>query len=125
MAQELLHVTGKRKTSIARVWMKPGAGQITINKRPMDQYLQRESDRALVKTPFEVTDTVDKFDVYVNVRGGGISGQATAIRHGISDHYDSMTGATLGVRHLGMTCTILTMMLDDLCNKHTLTIRRE
>ena len=84
MAEELYHATGKRKTAVARVWMRPGTGEITINKRPSDQYLDRETDRMLVLEPLVMTDLRDKFDIYVNVRGGGISGQAGAIRHGIS-----------------------------------------
>jgi small subunit ribosomal protein S9 len=84
MAEELYHAVGKRKTSVARVWMKPGQGLITINKRPMDDYVTRESDRMLIKQPLELTENIDKYDISVNVRGGGISGQAGAIRHGIS-----------------------------------------
>jgi small subunit ribosomal protein S9 len=64
--------------------MRPGEGNIKINKKPMDEYLVRESDRMLVRQPLEITDTLNKYDVQVNVRGGGISGQAGAIRHGIS-----------------------------------------
>jgi len=64
--------------------MRPGNGQIAINKRPLDEYLVQESDRMLVVEPFKITDMLDKFDLYVNVSGGGISGQAGAIRHGIS-----------------------------------------
>jgi small subunit ribosomal protein S9 len=84
MAQELHYATGKRKTSVARVWMRPGSGQITVNKRPLEDYMCRESDRALVLEPFKLTDTVGKFDALMNVKGGGISGQAGAMRHGIS-----------------------------------------
>jgi len=84
MAEGIYHATGKRKTAVARVWMRPGKGEITINKRPLEQYMVVESDKVMIVEPFEVTDTAGKFDVYVNVRGGGISGQAGAIRHGIS-----------------------------------------
>ena len=84
MAEELLHATGKRKTAVARVWMKPGTGEITINKRPSNQYLDREADRATVLEPLVLTDLLDKFNIYINVNGGGPSGQAGAIRHGIS-----------------------------------------
>lgn len=84
MAQELHYATGKRKTSVARVWMRPGSGQITVNKRPLEDYMCRESDRMLVLEPFKLTDTVGKFDALMNVKGGGISGQAGAMRHGIS-----------------------------------------
>jgi small subunit ribosomal protein S9 len=84
MAEELFYATGKRKTAVARVWMRPGNGQVTINKRPMDQYLTRESDRMITMEPFKTTGMSDKFDIVVNVKGGGISGQAGAIRHGVS-----------------------------------------
>ena len=84
MAEELIHATGKRKSAVARVWIKPGTGEITINKRPSDQYLMRETDRAKVVEPLVLTDLSNKYDIYINVNGGGISGQAGAIRHGIS-----------------------------------------
>lgn len=84
MAEEQFYGTGKRKTSVARVWMRPGNGQITINKKPVEEYLVRESDRIMTMEPLKITDMADKFDIYVNVKGGGISGQAGAIRHGIS-----------------------------------------
>lgn len=77
-------VVGKRKTAVARVWLLPGQGVITINKKPMDQYITREIDKLLIRQPLVLTDTLGKYDVYVNVRGGGISGQADAIRHGVS-----------------------------------------
>lgn len=76
--------TGKRKEAIARVWIKPGTGVITINKRTLDDYFGRPVLRMVVRQPFEVTQTMDKFDVNVNVDGGGNSGQAGAIKHGIS-----------------------------------------
>ncbi len=78
------YATGKRKNSIARVWMMPGSGKITINDKTMDQYFGREVLKMIIRQPFEVTGTVDKFDVLVSVLGGGNSGQAGAIRHGIS-----------------------------------------
>jgi len=84
MAEETFYATGKRKTSVARVWMRPGIGQITINKRPFEQYVVRESDRMLIMEPLEISDQANKFDIKVNVRGGGIFGQSGAIRHGIS-----------------------------------------
>ena len=84
MAEELSHAVGKRKSSVARVWLKSGTGQITINKKPIDVYLTRETDKLVVRQPLEFTDNVDRFDINVNVRGGGISGQAGAIKHGIS-----------------------------------------
>jgi small subunit ribosomal protein S9 len=84
MAEDVYYATGKRKTSVARVWMRPGSGQVVVNKRPIEQYLTRETDRVIVMEPFRLTDMINKFDLYVNVRGGGISGQAGAIKHGIS-----------------------------------------
>jgi small subunit ribosomal protein S9 len=84
MSEERYYATGKRKTAIARVWLKPGEGKITINKRSIDDYLKRETAKMVIRQPLELTETLDKFDIYVNVRGGGISGQAGAIKHGIS-----------------------------------------
>ena len=84
MAEGLFHATGKRKTAVARVWMKPGTGEITINKRSLAQYLNREADQNAVMEPLELTNLGENFDFYINVRGGGIAGQAGAIRHGIS-----------------------------------------
>ena len=84
MAEGLFHATGKRKSAVARVWMKPGTGEITINKRSLVQYLNRVADQNAVMEPLALTDLGEKFDFYINVRGGGIAGQAGAIRHGIS-----------------------------------------
>lgn len=84
MAEERFHSVGKRKSAVARIWLKPGTGAITVNNRPIDEYMNREADRLLVKQPLALTDTADKFDIAVTVRGGGISGQAGAIRHAIS-----------------------------------------
>ena len=84
MAGDLIHAVGKRKSAVARVWMKPGHGVITINKRSMDEYITRETDKMVIRQPLELTDNMDKYDIIVTVRGGGISGQAGAIRHGIS-----------------------------------------
>ena len=84
MPGETYHAVGKRKRAIARVWMRPGKGLITINKRPIDEYMSRESDRGLINRPLELTDTLGRYDITINVRGGGLSGQAGAIRHGIS-----------------------------------------
>jgi small subunit ribosomal protein S9 len=78
------YATGKRKTASARVWIKPGTGVITVNKRTMDNYFVRETSRMIVKQPLELLEAVDQFDVFVNVRGGGNSAQAEAVRHGIS-----------------------------------------
>jgi small subunit ribosomal protein S9 len=84
MSEERRHATGKRKSAIARVWMWPGDGEITINKRPLDDYVKRETAKMVVRQPLELTETSGKYDVYVNVRGGGLSGQAGAIKHGIA-----------------------------------------
>ena len=85
MAQEnRFYGTGRRKTSVARVWLKFGTGHITINNRSFESYFPRDTHRMLVTFPLEVTGTLGKFDIMVNVQGGGLSGQAGAIRHGIS-----------------------------------------
>ena len=76
--------TGRRKSSIARVYLVPGTGNITINKRTLDEYFGLETLKVVVKQPLALTETTDKFDVIVNVHGGGYTGQAGAIRHGIS-----------------------------------------
>ncbi len=76
--------TGRRKSSTARVYLKPGKGDITINKRSIDEYFGRETARMMVRSPFVVANVENKFDVNVNVSGGGPSGQAGAIRHGIT-----------------------------------------
>ncbi|MFH0812662.1 MAG: 30S ribosomal protein S9 [Pseudomonadota bacterium] len=76
--------TGKRKTSIARVWLKEGQGALMINKRSLEEYFSRETARMIIKQPLFLTNTFGKYDIAVNVKGGGISGQAGAIKHGIS-----------------------------------------
>ncbi|MBD1400963.1 30S ribosomal protein S9 [Pelovirga terrestris] len=84
MAEQKYYATGKRKTSIARVWLTPGSGVITVNKRPLDVFFGRETSKMVIRQPLELTDNLGKFDVSVNVVGGGISGQAGAIKHGIT-----------------------------------------
>jgi small subunit ribosomal protein S9 len=84
MSEERHYATGKRKTAVARVWLMPGDGKITINKRHIDDYLKRETAKMVIRQPLELTETLGQYDIYVNVRGGGISGQAGAIKHGIS-----------------------------------------
>lgn len=84
MAEQKFYATGKRKSSIARVWMKPGSGEITVNKLSLDAFFGRETSKMVVRQPLELTDNMGKFDIYVNVCGGGISGQAGAIKHGIT-----------------------------------------
>ena len=76
--------TGRRKTSTARVFLQNGAGNITVNKRPLDQYFGREVARMIVRQPLELVELSDKFDIKVTVEGGGSFGQAGAIRHGIT-----------------------------------------
>lgn len=84
MSTTQYYATGRRKTSSARVFLRPGNGQVTINKLPMDSYFGRETSKMVVKQPLEVTELQEKFDVYATVSGGGDSGQAGAIRHGIA-----------------------------------------
>ncbi len=84
MAEQKFYATGKRKTSIARVWLKSGTGEIKINQRPIDDFFGRETSKMVVRQPLELTDNVGKFDIIVNVCGGGASGQAGAIKHGIT-----------------------------------------
>lgn len=79
-----VHAVGKRKTSIARVYLKPGQGKIVINKRDIDQYYIRATSKMVIRQPLELTQNAGKFDVNVRVAGGGLSGQAGAIRHAIS-----------------------------------------
>ena len=78
------HGTGRRKKSIARVYLTPGQGNIVINKRSIDEYFGLETLKVIVRQPLAATDTADKFDILVNVKGGGYTGQAGAIRHGIA-----------------------------------------
>lgn len=81
---ERFYGTGRRKKSIARVYLTPGKGDVVINKRNMDDYFGMETLKVIVRQPFAATGTNEKFDVLVNVRGGGYTGQAGAIRHGIA-----------------------------------------
>jgi small subunit ribosomal protein S9 len=76
--------TGKRKSAIARVWLMPGSGNVTINRKPLAQYFPLETQQSTVQEPLNLTDTLGQFDALITVRGGGVSGQAGAIRHGIS-----------------------------------------
>jgi small subunit ribosomal protein S9 len=84
MPEKLFYATGRRKTSTARVRMKPGEGKITVNNQALDRYFGLETAKAMVSQPFELTGTLGQFDVSVNVQGGGIKGQAGAIRHGVT-----------------------------------------
>ncbi len=84
MAEIQYYGTGRRKTSIARVFIRPGSGQITINKRNVENYFGSDLLKMIIRQPLTLTETQDKFDIMINVNGGGESGQAGAIRHGIS-----------------------------------------
>ncbi len=84
MEDNVFYATGKRKSAIARVRMKPGEGKFEINRRALDEYFGNEISKMVIKQPIELTETSGKYDIYVNVKGGGISGQAGAIRHGIA-----------------------------------------
>lgn len=90
-AQGRAYGTGRRKNATARVWIKPGTGKIEINKKPIASYLARPVLRMIVNQPFEALDRANKFDVYCTVAGGGLSGQAGAIRHGISRALDNFS----------------------------------
>ena len=76
--------TGRRKSSVARVYLRPGSGQVTVNKRSLEQYFGREVLRKIALQPLELAEMGEQFDIYINVHGGGLSGQAGAVRHGIS-----------------------------------------
>lgn len=84
MASARYYGTGRRKKSIARVYLMPGTGKITINKRDINEYFGLETLKTIVRQPLTATENVDKFDILVNVHGGGYTGQAGAIRHGIA-----------------------------------------
>lgn len=84
MATTSFYGTGRRKTSTARVYLKPGSGKISINDRTIDEFFGRETGRMIVRQPLEVAQLANRFDVSVQVEGGGITGQAGAIRHGIT-----------------------------------------
>ena len=84
MAQQRYYATGKRKSAIARVYMKAGNGNIVVNKRSYEEYFTRPSLKMVIKQPLDITGKKDQFDLYVNVSGGGVAGQAGAIKHGIS-----------------------------------------
>ena len=84
MVGDYYYGTGRRKSSVARVFLKPGKGQIIVNGKPVDEFFGRETGRMIVRQPLEVTKNVSTFDIKVNVFGGGENGQAGAVRHGIS-----------------------------------------
>ena len=82
--EDMFYGTGRRKKSIARVYLTPGKGQITVNKRDIEDYFGLETLKVVVRQPLEATDTTGKFDINITVKGGGFTGQAGAIRHGIA-----------------------------------------
>ena len=84
MAQTQNYGTGKRKTSVARVFLRPGKGGATVNGRPIEEYFTTVDQRKLVVEPLQATENVENFDLYITVKGGGLSGQAGAVRHGIA-----------------------------------------
>ena len=96
--------TGRRKTSTARVFIRNGGGEITVNQRPLDQYFGREVARMIVRQPLQLTETEDKFDINVTVAGGGSFGQAGAIRHGITrallEYDESLRGTLRGAGYV-------------------------
>lgn len=83
-AQGRAYATGKRKDAVARVWIKPGNGTVTVNKRPVETYFARPVLRMILRQPLEIAGRVDQYDITVTVAGGGLSGQAGAVRHGLS-----------------------------------------
>ncbi|MGA7828688.1 MAG: 30S ribosomal protein S9 [Geobacteraceae bacterium] len=97
MAGTRFYGTGRRKSSIARVWLKPGSGIITVNDKSLDDYFGRETSKMVVKQPLEFTENADKFDIYITVKGGGDSGQAGAIKHGITKALLEVDGELRGV----------------------------
>lgn len=84
MAVQQNYGTGRRKSAVARVYLRPGKGDIVVNGKPVDQFFSRETGRMIVRQPLELTDNLNRFDIQVNVDGGGESGQAGAVRHGIT-----------------------------------------
>jgi len=96
--QEHYYGTGRRKSAVARVFLRPGKGQIVVNGKPVDQFFSRETGRMIVRQPLELANHLKTFDILVNVHGGGESGQAGAVRHGITRaliHYDATLKPTL------------------------------
>lgn len=81
---ERFYGTGRRKTSVARVWIRPGTGRILVNRRPFEDFFPRETLRMIIEQPFHITNTVGQFDMLATVRGGGPTGQAGAVRHGLA-----------------------------------------
>ncbi|KPJ58038.1 MAG: 30S ribosomal protein S9 [Deltaproteobacteria bacterium DG_8] len=84
MENNVFYATGKRKNAVARIRLMPGGGKFEINSKTLDDYFGRETSKMIIRQPLELTDTKERYDIYVNVRGGGISSQAAAIKHGVS-----------------------------------------
>lgn len=84
MEEKRYQATGRRKNSVARLWIQEGDGKFVVNEMALNEYFTRDTARMVIKQPLELTDTLDKFDVFINVSGGGTSGQAGAVKHGIS-----------------------------------------
>jgi small subunit ribosomal protein S9 len=98
MAVQHNYGTGRRKSAVARVFLKPGKGDIVVNGKPVDEFFSRETGRMIVRQPLQLTDNLNRFDIDINVTGGGESGQAGAVRHGITRaliNYDETLKATL------------------------------
>ena len=98
MAVQQNYGTGRRKSAVARVFLKPGKGDIVVNGKPVDEFFSRETGRMVVRQPLELTESLSRFDIQVNVTGGGESGQAGAVRHGITRaliNYDDTLKAAL------------------------------
>ena len=97
MAVQQNYGTGRRKSAVARVFLKPGKGDIVVNGKPVDEFFSRETGRMIVRQPLALTDSLARFDIQVNVTGGGESGQAGAVRHGITraliDYDDTLKAA--------------------------------
>lgn len=84
MSESRYYATGKRKRAVARCWLLPGEGTITVNKKPLSEFFTREADVMVVRQPLALTETMNQFDIMATVAGGGVSGQAGAVRHGIA-----------------------------------------
>ncbi|MBB5021214.1 30S ribosomal protein S9 [Desulfurispira natronophila] len=88
---EKYYATGRRKSSVARVWLTPGSGKLIVNQQPFEEYFSRDTMKMVAKQPLDVTKNLGKFDMYATVKGGGLSGQAGALRHGIARALASIT----------------------------------
>ena len=125
MSTEQYYGTGRRKTSTARVYLRPGAGSITVNSRPLDQFFGRKTARMIVRQPLEVADLEAKFDVTVRVRGGGTTGQAGAIRHGLTRALLAVNVVSLSVDPAGPEGMLFTLKIPaDLVDECEEAVRR-